>query len=148
MTGKLIVTRIAQFFVPGAIAALVFFGARSTIQTALKARLSISPSHRSLVASNQKPVVANFRLVNRGHQELNIMAVMGVCSCTVHIPGGNSIGPGQQKTLQVTVQPLGGPGLVHKSIRILTDEPDHNTHDITIDAQFPKLPGNAYAAST
>ncbi len=76
------------------------------------------------VPASGPPVTHEFILLNQGSAPLQILKVEKVCQCISYEIGSQTIPPGEETTLTVTVDPKGKRGEFGDGIRIETNDPE------------------------
>ncbi|MCD6366775.1 MAG: DUF1573 domain-containing protein [Bacteroidales bacterium] len=75
---------------------------------------------------NQGDVVShNFKLKNTGKSDLLIRKIKSSCGCTATAPESKVIGKGKSSSIKATFNSRGKVGKQHKTITVITNDPDH-----------------------
>jgi hypothetical protein len=72
-----------------------------------------------------RKVTYRFKVTNTGMTTLNITRVSPSCGCTSTMLGKWSLAPGESSEMEVSFDPRGYRGEVHKSVQVTSDDPAH-----------------------
>jgi len=81
-----------------------------------------------------RPVSYRFRATNTGTGLLTITKLNPTCGCTSTVVGRQTLAPGESTELEVTFNPAGQSGVVHKSVQVVSDDPTGPTRTLNFTA--------------
>lgn len=76
-----------------------------------------------------------FKVTNTGQGTLNITRLNPSCGCTSTVLGKWSLAPGESTEVEVSFDPRGFRGVVHKSIQVISDDPAHGEVTLSFEAE-------------
>lgn len=82
-----------------------------------------------------RKVTYRFKVVNTGQATLNITRLNPSCGCTSTILSKWSLEPGETTEVEVSFDPRGFRGKVHKSIQVISDDPGNGATTLTFEAE-------------
>ena len=75
-----------------------------------------------------------YRVVNRGQAALRVSGVKASCGCSSVSVGRRGLAPGEETVIEVTFDPKGLSGNVHKTLEVLSNDPAAPSARITFEA--------------
>lgn len=98
--------------------------------------LSIPVKHHDFgKVSGDQPVSHRFKVTNTGTAPLQIKSVDPSCGCTSTVLGQWWLKPGESTEVEARFNPKGFRGLIRKSIKVVSDDPQNPTQVLTFDAE-------------
>lgn len=88
-------------------------------------------------------VTHDFTFTNTGKSDLIIRKTQASCGCTATHPEKNVLKPGETSNIQVKFDTTGKQGKEQKTVTVITNDPDHTTLYLTIDADITPATGGS-----
>jgi hypothetical protein len=85
--------------------------------------------------SPDQPVNYRFLARNTGTDTLTILDLKPTCGCTSTVVGRHTLAPGESTELEVSFNPLGMSGVVHKSVQVLSNDPKAPSQTLSFQAE-------------
>ena len=87
-------------------------------------RLTLKATHHDFGRiPPDRTVSYRFQARNTGTDLLTITDLKPTCGCTSTVVGRKTLAPGESTELEVSFNPVGFNGVVHKSVQVLSDDP-------------------------